>query len=430
MSVLRHPICLTTCFLLVMLFCGCSSHKKVEEPVMTSINIIDRNGFSETTSNPERLKQYKCVDFLKDQPYQKVLRIYSRDQEGNIRAYITSYHPNGHPRQYLEVVNNRAYGAYREWYSNGVQKLETFIIGGDADINTAAEQSWLFEGCSEAWDEDGHMIAQIQYANGVIEGMSIYYHANGAPWKRIPFHQGQMHGISEIYLENGSLLQTTEFYNGQKNGTAKRFWDNGKIASDELYCQGNLTTGRYYNLCGTLAGSVDNGTGYRVLFGKESLSEMHEYRQGVQEGEVKIFAADGVLARLYHVKNDLKHGAEIEYYPPKGSNGVLVPKISINWVEGRIQGITKTCYPTGIQESQREMNNNQKNGLLTAWYKDGSVMLIEDYDHDKLVKGEYYLRGEKLPISEIKNGKGTATIFDGDGNILRKVPYLNGKPNL
>jgi antitoxin component YwqK of YwqJK toxin-antitoxin module len=239
-----------------------------------------------------------------------------------------------------------------------------------------------------------------------------------------------MEGISETYLDCGTLLQTTEFCAGEKNGISRRHWENGQISSDEIYSNGKLISGRYYSLCNELVASIDDGKGYRALFGKSNVSEMHEYDGGYVNGEIKIFDENGSLIRIYHIKNGLKHGVEIDYYEMSNGKIVLVPRISINWVEGRIQGITKTWYPNGVQESQREMNNNDKNGLLTAWYRDGSLMLIEEYEQDKLIKGEYFIRGEKISISDVKNGKGTATIFDADGNMVRKIPYNNGKPSL
>lgn len=415
-------------FVLIVSCFGCSSNKNQNElPVLTSINIIDRNGMTETLSTPDRLKQYENVDFLSEQPYQKVLRIYSRDQRGDIHAYVTSYYPNGHPKQYLEIVNNRAHGAYREWHSNGMLKLETYVIGGEADINTCAEESWLFEGCSEVWDECGHLIANIPYCNGELQGVAVYYHPNKTIWKKIPYNKNQIDGVAEYYLESGSLLQTIEYVQGVKQGTSKRFWDSCKVAAEETYCQGLLTTGRYYDPCGKLLAQIDEGNGFRALFGKESLSELQEYHNGVLDGQVKYFAANGTLVKSTHFKNDIKNGEEIEYYP--ALNGQLpLPKLSITWSEGKIQGIVKTWYPNGIQESQREMANNCKSGLLTAWYNNGNIMLIEEYDRNKLVKGEYFPIGEKIPVSEINAGHGLATLYDPQGTFLRRVIYNNGKP--
>ncbi|MBA2727695.1 MAG: hypothetical protein H0U49_05930, partial [Parachlamydiaceae bacterium] len=67
---------------------------------------------------------------------------------------------------------------------------------------------------------------------------------------------------------------------------------------------------------------------------------------------------------------------------------------------------------------------------LTAWYADGNMMLIEEYDHDKLLKGEYYKKGDRFPVSTVLDGKGIVTFFDADGILLKKVNYRNGKPDL
>lgn len=418
---------------LLLLVSGCAQYyyyfpPTEPEPVLVTIHIIDRNGFSETISNPDRLEKFEKVDFLSEQPYQKVLRVYSRDQWGDVHAYITSYHPSGHPKQYLELVNNRANGWYREWHANGLQKLEAFIIGGDADLTVDAQKSWLFDGLSSAWDECGHLIAEIPYDNGALEGCSNYYHTNGTLWKRIPCHKGDIEGTSEIYLDTGVLLQSNEYLNGSKHGLSRRYWDGSLVASDEIYNQGRLMTGRYFNRNGEQVASIKDGEGFRTLFGKEAICEIQEYHRGELDGAVKVFDPCGNLLRIHHIKNEIKNGEEIEYYDPIEVQGKPQPKLSINWADGRIQGLVKTWFPNGVQESQREMSSNAKNGILTAWYKDGSLMLIEKYDQDKLIDGQYFVRGEKIPISEVHGGRGTATLYDPDGGFLRKVQYTNSKP--
>ncbi len=135
------------------------SRKQLHPLPLASVHIVDRNGFSETISSKDRLSQLQNVDFLKPQSYQKVLRIYGRDSKGNVRSVVTSYHPNGNPKQFLEILNARAFGNYREWHPNGVQSVATKVIGGTPDITLIAEKTWLFDSTSCAWDEDGHLIA-------------------------------------------------------------------------------------------------------------------------------------------------------------------------------------------------------------------------------------------------------------------------------
>ena len=55
-------------------------------------------------------------------------------------------------------------------------------------------------------------------------------------------------------------------------------------------------------------------------------------------------------------------------------------------------------------------------------------MLMEEYDQDKLILGSYYKKGDKLPVSKVENGKGTATLFSSEGAFLKKVSYEKGQP--
>src|ERR1700730_8704143 len=126
---------------------------------LASVHIIDRNGFSETIGNKERLNQFQNINFLSSQPYQKVLRIYARDSKGNIRSVVNTYHENGNPKQFLEILNARANGTYCEWHENGAMSVMTKVIGGQPDVTSAAEHSWLFDGISYAWNEEGELIA-------------------------------------------------------------------------------------------------------------------------------------------------------------------------------------------------------------------------------------------------------------------------------
>jgi antitoxin component YwqK of YwqJK toxin-antitoxin module len=76
------------------------------------------------------------------------------------------------------------------------------------------------------------------------------------------------------------------------------------------------------------------------------------------------------------------------------------------------------------------MAQNMKNGIAMSWYKDGSIMLAEEYSNDKLLRGQYTKQGENEPISVIEKGTGIATLFDSSGNQIEKIRYLEGKPQI
>lgn len=421
-------IILSILFFLIVVF-GCAAKPRgYSQPKLASITLVDNDGMTETISNPDRLKKYNCIDFLCPQQYQKVLRVYTRNEYGDVPACVTCYHPNGQIRNYLDVYNGRAYGYFREWHKNGNQKVEALVIGGEADLTKDAKKTWLFDGVSHVWDDEGRIMAEVPYSKGELQGVSVTYHENGSVWKKTPFNKNVPHGMSEIYRENGELLQSINYIQGKREGASYKYWECEKISSDEIFECDKLITGRYYDRSGTLVSKIDRGNGFRSIFGKEGLVELHEYRGGILEGEIRIFARDMRLAKTYYLKNGVKHGDEIHYFEKLSSDGKPIPKLSMNWKEGKLQGIVKSWYDTGAIESHREVSNNKKSGVSRAWYKDGTLMMIEEYDQNKLVRGEYFKIGDKTPTTKVVFGRGVATLFDGDGLFIRKIPYQNGYP--
>lgn len=411
---------------LLLLANSCYRLNREEDLTLVSINIIDRNGLNETITNKERLKSYKNTNFLNPQPYQKVLRNYQTKLTDASHSYITSYYENGQLKQYLEVVNNRAFGTYQEWYEDGILKLKVNVIGGIADLTSSAEKSWQFDESARAWDENGKIQTEINYEKGLLEGDSYYFHPNGNIWKKIAYHKNKVHGTSIYYLENGQVLQTIHFYQGLRHGPSIRFWSAEKIASDEYFDYGLLMEGRYFDAQNQLIGEISQGEGTRIIFSKETIYEKQQIHQGIVKGKVEVFNAKGDLVRLYHIENQEKQGEEIEYNNASATKAL--PSLLITWYKGKIQGPVKTWYDNGNIESQREMINNKCNGIAMAWYRDGNLMLVEEYDYNLLKKGEYYKKGELMPISEIVQGKGVATIYDGEGLFIRRIKYFNGKP--
>ncbi len=409
-----------------LLLTGCRySANNIDPNKITSINIIDRNGLAETISAKDRLNHFQKTDFLTPQPYQKVLRVFARDKKGDIRSTITSYHPNGQIKQCLDAVNNRALGAYREWHSNGQLKIDSLIIGGTADLNTQAEESWLFEGLNQAWDEEGHLLAQIPYNKGELEGEAKYYHPNEQLWKSCPYQKNVLHGTQKTFLQEGALLQTVEYVNGCKEGLSIRHWTPLMIAYQETYQNGKLMESQYFDREGKCVAEIHEGKGFRAIFGKKQLQALQEFREGIQEGVVKIFDENLTLLRTFSVRHEEKEGEEIDYFPSRFNT---LPRLLMTWQNGILQGPVKTWYENGNLESQREMSQNKKNGLSTAWYENGSLMLAEEYENDTLLKGEYFRLGETIPISKVERGKGIATLFTADGTFSRKIYYQEGRP--
>lgn len=407
---------------------GCASRQpKDQSDAIVSVQIIDRNGFTETVSSKERLAGYKSVDFKTPQPYQKVLRIFGRNPSGQSSSKITSYHENGLLWQYLEAVDGRAHGLYQEWFPNGKLKIEAHTIEGVADIHDLAQSTWIFEGPCKVWDDQGSLIAEFEYEKGLLRDTAKYYFPSGKLQKTIPYSEGEIHGLVQIFDENANVLEETPYVYGEKEGTALAYWSPGQLLAQETYENGRLLTAQYYDRGNALVAEIKSGKGKQAQFQGEKLFSLIEFDNGIPEGQVQVFSPNGTLHCTYMIKDGKKHGEEWEYYPAEKKES-LRPKLCLHWDNDRIQGQVKTWYANRQIESQREFAGNKKQGTCFAWYKNGDLMLVEDYENDLLIKGSYYKRGDKTAVSKIDSGKGIASLYTSDGNFLRKVNYEKGKP--
>lgn len=119
----------------------------------------------------------------------------------------------------------------------------------------------------------------------------------------------------------------------------------------------------------------------------------------------------------------MKEGEECFFHP----NSKL--KLRIIWENDQIHGVVQSWYEEGMVESERMYAGNKKEGTAFAWYKDGSRMLIEEYENDILLSGRYYKKGDQEPVSRVKEGEGIATLYDARGNFLKKISYKKGLPS-
>lgn len=409
------------------LFSGCGSRQGNPEEKLTSIQVVDRNGFQETISSNDRLAHFDKANFFAPQPYEKVVRVFGRNENGKTRSKLTTYHDNGQIWQYLEVVNGRACGVYREWHDNGNVYLDVVVIEGLGDLNENAQKEWIFDGVSRAWDVHGRLLAEINYEKGKLQGKSFYYHTNGAVKKMIPYESDRIDGDLVYYNEQGKVIGKTPYVQGKREGIAMFHGDALHPPYSEEYRGDLLINATYHDFSGKIIGTVESGYGKQVIYVDGKLDSIREYRGGVPEGEVEIYNTSGAITTTFHIKDGMKHGSEWIYFPSSHGKEPR-PKLYIEWVNDGIQGICRTWYPNGNLESEREIRDNKKQGICSAWYQDGSLMMIEEYENDLLQRGTYLKKGEKAPVSVVENGEGVATLYDSEGFFVKRAVYQKGQP--
>ncbi len=410
------------------LFTGCASRSEQNSPPLTHVQLIDRNGVNETISHKDRLEMLKQVNFLDSQPYQKVVRVFKRDTDGKIVSKLTTYHSNGEVFQYLEVVGGRAKGFYKEWHENGKLRIEAIVMEGMGDLTPDAQTTWIFDGESKVWDREGNLVADLFYEKGKMEKEALYYYSNGKLSKSIPYKNDKIEGEKKIFDYEGNCIGGIQYIDNQKEGRSFFIGNKASPKQEEVYEKGLLMFGEYWDFEGNLIQKITKGNGVKPIYEDGFLRIEHEYVNGKPEGSVKMYRKNHDLEMSYHVIDGQKQGEEWLYFERKNSEEELKPMLQIHWRDDEVCGVVRTWYPNGRIETEKDMAGNKKQGKFFAWYEDGNLMMTEEYENEMLVNGKYLKRGEEIPTSRVMQGTGTATLYDSQGNFIRKIEYQKGKP--
>lgn len=406
-----------------LLLTGCHS----SSAHLSRVFLVDSQGFSQTVTTPSSLEKYEAVDFLSPQPYQKVMRTW-QDKSHSEKSVLTSYYPSGQLMQYLEGSGGRACGLYKEWHENGKLKIEASLSGGKFDLGPAAESSWIFDGLTLAFDEEGHKQAEIPYAKGVKEGLGVMYHPDGTLWQKLSYHQDLLDGPYIAYYPSGAIYKESNYSKDLLDGKSTFRWPDGKIQATELYSKDSLLDGSYYDKEGKKVGQVKGGRGLRALFAEDKLEEFQTIENGQVQGWVGFYDEGGELWHEIHIKDGVKEGAETFFYHQLGDK--RRPKITMQWSAGSLHGIVRTWFENGQLESERQIVQEKPHGPYVAYYPDGSLRALEEYNKGKLVDGKYFAHGNTQAISQVVEGQGTATLFDSQGRMVKEIVYRDGEPCL
>lgn len=407
-------------FALFLILASCS--KTTPPSHLISLQMIDRNGQTETISQTERIKLLEKQDFSKPQPYEKILRVYSKNDEGKNPSVLTTYHKNGQLFQKLEALDGRAFGNYYEYYETGVLRILSKVIEGTADLTNLAQSSWVFDGPCTIYYPSGQIQAEFTYDRGKKTKEGRYYFANGALQKKIQFVDDLAEGLIEEFNPNQTISQTFTFLAGKQHGTSIKYHKDASCAFEENWENDRLIEGRYYDLKGALISEIKQGTGLKTLYEDHKITSNITYNKGTPEGKITFFDSQGFPVSSYHIKDNQKYGEETVYY-----EGTHVIKMQLDWQEDAISGLVKTFYKDGTLESQKTFSMNKKNGPATIFYPTGDLMMLETYSQDRLVEGKYYKKGDKQPSSSVEDGTGKVTFFDEWGAIKQEILYEKGK---
>jgi antitoxin component YwqK of YwqJK toxin-antitoxin module len=95
----------------------------------------------------------------------------------------------------------------------------------------------------EYWD-NGNVLSQVHYKDGVREGSCRYYHKNGVMMSEGFYFKGKMSGDWGNYYNNGQIEShgtykyTESAVYSQKDGVWKHYYDNGQLQRESIIKDG------------------------------------------------------------------------------------------------------------------------------------------------------------------------------------------------
>ena len=119
-------------------------------------------------------------------------------------------------KQYLLFENGYS-GIYREYYPNGILKLEYYHNNG------------LIDGVYKAYDCEGYLINKQYWINGLKHGDFISYYKHNVIRDKLIFVNDKEEGIYTKFYANNQLDEEYYYVSGKKEGSYKKYYENGKI---------------------------------------------------------------------------------------------------------------------------------------------------------------------------------------------------------
>lgn len=134
--------------------------------------------------------------------------------------------------------------------SNGV--IKNYYEDGSL-MDEVAYSNGVRHGEMISYYRNGVVRSKLTYVNGNKEGKSYQYYKDGKLNMEVDYVNGQRHGLGKWYFTSGELYEETPYVNGEADGLKKRFYKDGKDKHIIPYKKGMVGMGlREYNKAGEL----------------------------------------------------------------------------------------------------------------------------------------------------------------------------------
>jgi len=307
--------------------------------------------------------------------------------EGKKNGIKTTFAEDGVIVKEEEFLNDSRFGTTKLYYASGKLKesIPLDTLGKGREQGTGYE----FD------EEDGRIVAVVQYSNGYVSGRERIN-------RKDKFNQKQ--GVWKEFFPNGVVSLEGRYKNDKKHGYFKTFDESGNLLETLKYEEGILIPDPQ-----ELA-KLDIK---REYYPNAQVKSVGRYNKGVKEGVHRQFTETGQVSasKIY-------------------SNGKVIGEGIVD-AEGKRQGPWKEFYEPGELRSEGKYKDGLREGEWKFYYKDGKEEQRGAYRRGK-PDGEWkwtHPKGITWREETFYDGleEGMAIEYNDTGKVVTKGEYLSGE---
>ncbi|MCI0382332.1 MAG: hypothetical protein L0207_04700 [Chlamydiae bacterium] len=190
------------------------------------------------------------------------------------------------------------------------------------------------------------------------------------------------------------------------------------------------------------------------FFSNGKIEKITRYKEGLLEGEMKLFFPEGEIKMVSHFKNGKPHGSTISYhkdgkkaeemqyeedklvgefiryYPETEAKAAAIP-----YHQGVVHGIAMEWHPNGMLKSSRQfsdgaVHSDGKNPAVMVYDENRNLIEVQDFHLGEPIGThiKYHSNGKESYRVFYKNGQkqGEEVYYSTEGKIIGKGEYRNG----
>lgn len=401
-------------------------------------------------------------DFKQFYPNGALKETYSYNNEGNLDGEDIDYFRNGNIERKYSYKNGKADGECTEYGFGGRPIFKFNVTNGNlTSVTTYRPDGSIREEYPvknktvtyDVYDENDLLLAtETRDSKGVLTGNHKLYFANGNLREECTFKDGKRNGVFKSYDPNGSLTQYAEYKNGMHNGLCITYLpDEAHTISQEAFYRNDTITGASYTYY------YDGSLYEKSLYDEDGDFLYYGYYlpDGKMIREIYYYQGMPLLTYNYDLEGNLLHcdttsfgnGFNNNYYlngqvrrsremkAGKRIQHILydlngTPYDTVNYINGQINDIDYTFFPTG--EVKSSVNNilGNKDGKMVMYSPLGQVTKELDYELDALQGSivNYYPNGKMSSKANVIQDayEGAYVFYDPTGKtVLLEIDYNN-----